>query len=93
MAIQFMNPGLNPSSGKLFCFYFLFKIGQNTPSFSFLIMFLYVIYGLFDVCLKGLKICLKEKISVFDKNKNKRTFKGTKNLKIAKMWFLQKLKN
>jgi phosphoribosylaminoimidazole-succinocarboxamide synthase len=42
---------------------------------------------------KGLKICLNEKISVFDKNKNKSAFKGTKNLKIAKMWFPQKLKN
>ena len=34
MAIQFMNPGSNPGSGKLFCFYSFFKIGQTTPSFS-----------------------------------------------------------
>jgi hypothetical protein len=66
MAIQFMNPGSNPGSGKLFCFYFFFKIGQTTPSFSFLITFIFVVYGLFDVRLKGLKIRLKKKVSVFE---------------------------
>jgi hypothetical protein len=71
MVIQLMNPGSNPGSGKLYCFYFLFKIGQTTPSFSFLITFIFVIYVLFDVRLKGLKIRFKEKELVFDK-KNKK---------------------
>jgi hypothetical protein len=66
MAIQLMNPGSNSDSGKLYFFYCLFKIGQTTPSFSFLIMYIFVISGLFDVRLKGLKIHLKEKVSVFD---------------------------
>jgi hypothetical protein len=69
MAIQYMNPGSNLGSRKYFCFYCFFKIGQTTPSFSFLITFIFVVYGLFDVCLKGLKIILKKKYMFLRKNK------------------------
>jgi hypothetical protein len=64
MAIQFMNPGSNPGSGKLFCFYCFFKIRQTTPSSSFLISFIFVVYGLFDVRLRGLKVYLKKKVLI-----------------------------
>jgi hypothetical protein len=92
MAIQFMNLGSNPGNIKLFCFYFFFKIGQTTPSFSFLITLIFVVYGLFDVRLRGLKIRLKKKVLIFEKKKNKSVFKSTKSLKIAKMWFSKKKK-